>query len=467
MRILQKSHGYTAFEQAFKKAHQSKREVLFSMVTPIEAMDPLQFYEAGYQLYQGERSFWQDRNGDFALVGIGNAQTFTSNQQDNRFKAIKNQWTRFLESAVYVGDHKLGTGPLVMGGYSFDPRQEAELEWTNFSNGYFHLPSFMLTNDQEGNSFLTMNIVCSKDDQSKKIWDRMQSKKDELVTSIDLEMKDVKVTLTTEIEPIKWKNTLTSVVDRLKKGEMEKVVLARKIKVDFDGKKRSDTVLERLRDDQKDSFIFSLEVLDSCFIGATPERLVKKSNESILSTCLAGSIGRGETITNDQQLGKILLNDKKNLHEHDLVVKMISQNLTVLCEEVHVPAEPILMKTRDIQHLYTPVKGIAEKGMSINDFVESLHPTPALGGTPTKLAMNVIREEERMNRGFYAAPVGWMDAQGNGEFAVAIRSGLLHDQHAYLYAGCGIVSDSNAEKEYQETLIKFRPMLRAVGGTMQ
>ncbi|WP_245153893.1 isochorismate synthase [Jeotgalibacillus proteolyticus] len=467
MRILQHSHGFAGFERALEQARQSKREVLFSQVTPVDPVDPLQFYEAGYQLYQGERSFWQDKSGELTLVGIGNAQTFTSNKRNDRFIDIKNQWQEFLSSAVQVGEKKLGTGPILVGGFSFDPRQEAELEWTNFSDAYFQLPAFMFSVDSDGQCFLTTNIVCTEFDELAKIWDRMQEEKEKLLGFAEGQMKDVKVVQVTEIEPEEWKQSLSSVVERLKNGEMEKVVLARKILVDFDGRKRSETVLERLRDDQADSFLFSLEVLDSCFIGATPERLVKKSGDSILSTCLAGSIGRGATLEEDQLLSDTLLKDDKNLHEHELVVNMISENLRALCQKVEMPSEPTLMKIRDIQHLYTPVTGTAKKDMSVVDFVNRLHPTPALGGTPTHLAMDVIQEEEKMNRGFYAAPVGWMDAEGNGEFAVAIRSGLLHDQHAYLYAGCGVVKDSNAESEYQETLIKFRPMLRAVGGTMQ
>ncbi|WP_157841527.1 isochorismate synthase [Jeotgalibacillus soli] len=467
MRIIQQSHGYAAFEHAFEKAYQFKRDVLFSMVIPIDPVDPLQFYEAGYQMFQGERSFWQDRDGELALIGVGNAQTFTSNPLNDRFTTIQQQWSQFLEHAVYFGVQKIGTGPIIMGGFSFDPRQEAELEWSNFSDGYFQLPSYMLTIDQYGAAFLTTNIICSEGDHAKTIWARIQANKELLFTRLQDHIKDANVVQTIEVNPERWKNTIGFVVKRLQKEEMEKVVLARKIKVEFDGKKRSDTVLERLRDDQPDSFIFSLEVLDSCFIGATPERLVKKENESILSTCLAGSIQRGNTTEEDNRLGQLLLHDEKNLHEHQLVVNMIKSSLTDLCEVVHVPSQPALMKIRDIQHLYTPVKGIASKGISILDYVRNLHPTPALGGTPTHLAMDVIREEEGMNRGFYAAPVGWLDAQGNGEFAVAIRSGLLHDHHAYLYAGCGVVADSDPESEYQETTIKFRPMLRAVGGTIK
>ena len=129
-----------------------------------------------------------------------------------------------------------------------------------------------------------------------------------------------------------------------------------------------------------------------------------------------------------------------------------------------MPDEPVLMKVRDIQHLYTPVKGKSDKHTSILKFVEQLHPTPALGGVPRDKAMMTIKQAENMDRGLYAAPMGWMDSYGNGEFAVSIRSGLIHKDQAYLFSGCGVVADSTAESEYRETQIKFKPMFRALGG---
>lgn len=124
------------------------------------------------------------------------------------------------------------------------------------------------------------------------------------------------------------------------------------------------------------------------------------------------------------------------------------------------------MKIRDIQHLYTPVEGNLNPGATLFDLVEALHPTPALGGEPKLEAMEMIREYEALNRGYYAAPIGWIDAKGDGEFAVAIRSALLDGKEAYLYAGGGIVADSTPQSEYDETWVKFRPMLRALGGQL-
>lgn len=131
-----------------------------------------------------------------------------------------------------------------------------------------------------------------------------------------------------------------------------------------------------------------------------------------------------------------------------------------------MPKRPKLLKIRDIQHLYTPVEGKLSPDATILQLVKLLHPTPALGGVPRQEAMAVIRQNEYMNRGLYAAPLGWIDAEGNGEFAVAIRSAALKDNKAYLYAGGGIVADSEPISEYEETLVKFRPMLRALGGQL-
>jgi menaquinone-specific isochorismate synthase len=215
---------------------------------------------------------------------------------------------------------------------------------------------------------------------------------------------------------------------------------------------------------QHDSFIFAFESNGDCFIGASPERLVKKQGNDIFSTCLAGSIPRGKTEEEDQFLGEQLLNDQKNLIEHRFVVEMIKEALEESCDELKLPDKPQLMKIRDIQHLYTPVIGKCHKDTSLLLLVERLHPTPALGGLPKKAAVEKIRQVEVLDRGFYAGPLGWVDYNQNGEFAVSIRSGLIQGKEASLFAGCGVVADSNTESEYLETGLKFRPMLRALGG---
>ena len=183
----------------------------------------------------------------------------------------------------------------------------------------------------------------------------------------------------------------------------------------------------------------------------------------MLFRSVAGTTPRGDTEAEDESFARTLLADDKNLREHDFVVQNIKADILELCENYFIPDTPRILKSQFIQHLYTPVSGKLKMGYGIFDVVEKMHPTPALGGLPREAAMNFLREEERLERGWYGAPFGWVDAKGNGEFIVGIRSVLIDGQHLTLFAGCGIVRDSNADLEYQETALKLKPMLASVG----
>jgi isochorismate synthase len=179
-------------------------------------------------------------------------------------------------------------------------------------------------------------------------------------------------------------------------------------------------------------------------------------------TALAGSFPRGATVGDDQALGAQLLASAKERHEHAVVVRNIRSVLADLCMRIEAPATPTLMKMRNVQHLFTPVTAQLRGNSSVLTLVERLHPTPAVGGWPREVALAFLREHEELDRGWYAAPIGWLDANGDGEFAVALRSALVDGTSATLFAGCGIVADSDPQSEYQETLLKLRPMLNAL-----
>ncbi|KMY55133.1 hypothetical protein AC623_15275 [Bacillus sp. FJAT-27231] len=455
-----------AFIQSIREKQPNKQTALFSYVEKIDWMDSLQFYKRGRALYAGERFFWKDRDGEVEIVGLGNIYTVRNEKKDqSRYAAAEKKWNDMIESAfIHNSFDAYGIGPVLFGGFSFDPEQRQEEEWSTFSSTFFYLPEYMLT-IYEGECYVTTNVICPSDELEELI-DKLEVKKDCLLSRVNIERSEEGTMLTSleEKDTEQWKQAVGQAVKQIRlDGDLKKVVLARKIVANFDQEIAHDQVLERLIEQQPDSFIFSLEAMESCFLGASPERLVRKRNEIALSTCLAGSIKRGQNDIEDAALGNELLNDEKNRIEHDYVVQMIKKEMERLCYTVNIPSVPGLMKVRDIQHLYTPVTGFTEENRSILQFVERLHPTPALGGLPNEKALPVIRQLEGMDRGFYAAPVGWMDYRKNGEFAVAIRSGLLSKQQAFLYAGCGIVADSEAESELAETRIKLRPMLRALG----
>ena len=178
--------------------------------------------------------------------------------------------------------------------------------------------------------------------------------------------------------------------------------------------------------------------------------------------CLAGSIGRATLPGADEELALALLHDPKERHEHQVVLRALAENLRPLCDELEIPSGPSILRTATVQHLHTPVRARVRGGIQVLDLVERLHPTPATGGYPREKALALIEKYESLDRGWYAGPVGWIDGAGNGDFAVAIRSGLVQGKNVRLYGGSGIVAGSDPAREYEETNIKLETMAWAL-----
>jgi menaquinone-specific isochorismate synthase len=450
---------------AVNRAKKFGRPILFSEVHKMDTINPLSFFNSGQERYLGERFFWKDPSEEIVFVGLGISKQIQSDQDADRFFLVEKKWQNFLTDSIIHNPYiEHGLGPLIFGGFSFDPKKEKTELWSKYTDSLFHVPKYMLT-IIDGQTFLTTNIVCTPNDD-RTLLERVITERTQLINSgVQVyEGKNAQLLETKEIHPIKWKESVKEVVNDLRTGPLKKVVLARELRLFFDDHVNSEAVLDNLFKQQRESFIFAFESNGDCFVGATPERLVKKQGNKLFSTCLAGSIPRGKTEKEDKILGDTLLNDQKNLIEHGFVVEMIKEALKESCEEIIVPGTPQLMKIRDIQHLYTPVIGKCQESASLLLLVKRLHPTPALGGLPKQEAVEKIRQIEDLDRGFYAAPLGWVDYRGNGEFAVSIRSGLIQGKEVSLFAGCGVVADSEPESEFMETSLKFTPMLRALGG---
>ncbi|PLR79417.1 isochorismate synthase [Bacillus sp. V3-13] len=468
MVTIQDTELKEGISEAIDRARRLAKPVLVSEVHKIGHIDPVDFFAAGSDQYLGERFFWKDPSGQALIIGLGICKQIQSDQAADRFLHTEKEWKRFIEDSVIFNPYpQPGLGPVMFGGFSFDPLKQKTPLWSKFSDSLFHLPKYMLS-IIDGQSYLTTNVVCTQHDDAS-LAEKVAEKRQEILSSAakGASYQTAKLLHKEEIDPGAWKNTVSNVVDDLQEGSLKKVVLARELRLYFKDAVQVEMVLSRLLKEQRESFIFAFESNGDCFIGASPERLVKKAANQVKSTCLAGSIARGKTPEEDKLLGETLLTDQKNLIEHQYVVDMIKEAMADACEQVDMPSEPQLLKMRDIQHLYTPVTGKLLKNKTLLSMVKRLHPTPALGGSPKCEAMAKIREVEAMDRGFYAAPLGWMDYHDNGEFAVSIRSGLIQGGEASLFAGCGIVADSDSESEYMETGIKFRPMLTALGGRME
>jgi isochorismate synthase len=261
-----------------------------------------------------------------------------------------------------------------------------------------------------------------------------------------------------------WEASVAAAVAQIRQGRLDKVVLAREERLCAETAFSPIATLDRLRVADPNATLFAVQAADDWFLGATPERLVRLERGRVDVTCLAGSIGIGETMAERADLAKRLLASAKDREEHEIVVRSTMSALRDVCEDVCRHAgTPRVVAARSVQHLETPVTARLAGAGQVLDLVARLHPTPAVGGFPRDRAMAVIRELEAIERGWYAGPIGWTDIDGAGEFAVAIRSALVRDCAATVYAGCGIVADSDPATEFAETCLKLRPMLSALG----
>lgn len=429
----------------------------------VNQLSALAFFAAGEKQYSGKRYFWQNREKTLTIVGLGQAIVLENNAYNHRYDEIERQWKELTQNIVTEDQEPQ---PILFGGFTFDPYNQNEGEWDYFPQSYFSVATFQLVIRNE-KAYVSIHLI-TEQPNSLEIFDALRQERDRLIHAAQVkELKNYVKPVPTAITERNKNHYLQSVEDvtnLIKNKEAEKVVIARSLELNFRDTLSSPQIIHQIMNEQPESYLFGIERDNLLFFGATPERLVKVENRNAYSACVAGSIRRGKTAEEDKFLGEFLLNDSKNLGEHRYVVEMIENTFAKNCKEYKVPKHPKLLKIRDIQHLFTPVEGKLLEGATILQLVKHLHPTPALGGVPTNEAMKMIRDYERMNRGLYAAPIGWIDAEGNGEFVVAIRSAALINNKAYLYAGGGIVADSDAKTEYEETLVKFRPMLRALGG---
>lgn len=431
----------------------------------VSRLSALAFYAAGEERYKGERFYWQNREKTMTLVGLGHAYTIQNSAKDDRFDDVEKEWISLTKNCI-KGQAELQ--PILFGGFTFDPQNEVSGEWTDFPEAYFALATYQLVL-RDDKAYISVNLV-TKNAHAEEQFEVLRKERDHLIHAA--QVKEVKTYSKPEMinyfEPYKeqYLASINQVTSLIKEKEADKVVIARSLALQFKEQVGSQQVLSQVINEQPESYLFGLERNNLLFFGASPERLVKVEKGRAFSSCVAGSIKRGKTAEEDMVLGQSLLNDRKNGGEHQYVVDMIAETFRKNCTDMKIPTGPRLLKIRDIQHLYTPVEGQLNADATILQLTKHLHPTPALGGVPRQEAMAAIRKYEPMNRGLYAAPIGWLDAEGNGEFVVAIRSASLVDDKAYLYAGGGIVADSEPQSEYEETLVKFRPMLRALGGQL-
>jgi isochorismate synthase len=436
------------------------RRTLVSVTVPVEGIDPCTAVFVS-RLASDRWFCWEQPDRKFALGALGVAHEAAS-RGDDRFAEVAEVCLGTGRDAVIEEPSRLpaGAGPVWVGGFAFDPAGGASSTWSSFSPGSMVLPELSLCRSGEA-TFLTLNTIVSPGDEvaaSSSLEARLSG-----LRADPLPLLDPHPISRSEIRsarpPSEFERAVDAAATLIGAGEMCKVVLAREVVVSAAAAHDPGALFGAMREQFPACFCFCCGTPEGAFLGASPELLVRRAGASASTVALAGSTRRSSDPSVDDHLGEQLLRSDKNRREQKIVVERIVRALRPHAVWVEAAAEPKIVKVANIQHLATPVIAQLTEPHSAIELAGLLHPTPAVGGEPWPSSASAIAELEQMDRGWYAGPVGWMDATEDGEFCVALRSALLRDREAHLYAGVGVVSGSDPAAELAETEIKLGALL--------
>lgn len=341
--------------------------------------------------------------------------------------------------------HRSGSGPVAMGALAFDRN----------APGHLVVPEVLVAKSSDGTAWCT--TVAPMDGPPPPL--------PPLVSERRPRWSPHGFDLHSSFSHEDWCDAVAAAVQRIRDGALHKVVLARAVDVVATNDLVVSDILGRLQMLFPSCMVFSMEG----FVGASPELLVSRKGSQVKAHPLAGTVARSGDPETDAKLAAGLLASPKDRWEHSLVIDAIADVLRPLCDELDVPGTPSIVPLRNVSHLGTVISGslhaagVADgSARTALEFVGALHPTPAVGGAPTDTALALIGELERDDRGTYAGPVGWVDAAGNGEWAVGLRSARIDGNRARMFAGVGIVNDSEPLAELTETQLKLQALLSAV-----
>ncbi len=365
-------------------------------------------------------------------------------------------------------------GRSLIGGATFADRASSDPCWRGFEHGRLDLPALLLSN-VGGAGVLTGSVVI--DDAAG--W---TSATTTLLERLDRVVGATSEAALTAMDPDMpalhqvggrpdrglWSSSVARSAGAVGRGRIDKVVLARRVDVRGPAPIDVTAVLARLGEpaetaDPMPVTVFAFGRGDRTFLGASPERLVAARGRTFRTIALAGTTARGPDAAADAELAAALLASEKDREEHAVVVDMLRETLAPIASRLDIERSPHICRLPTLQHLATEVSGELRDDHGILDLVDRLHPTPAVGGWPRAAALELLDEQEHLDRGWYAGPVGWLDANGDGEFVVAIRSGVVEGDLAHLFVGCGIVADSEPDREWTESSMKLRSLASAIG----
>jgi salicylate biosynthesis isochorismate synthase len=445
-----------------RKGAERGRRTLVSVTSQVEVDDPCAAVFAS-RLATDRWFCWEQPDRGFALAGLGVAHEAGS-RGEGRFADVADECLRIGSGAVLEEPRGLpaGAGPVWLGGFAFDADGGSTPTWSSLSSASLVLPEVSICRSG-GRSFLTVSAVVRPGEDVERLGEGLASRLASLRLEAPLPLLDPHPTAHAGIRsarpPREFEAAVEGATSRIAAGEMSKVVLAREVIVTAAAAHDPAALFGAMREQFPACFCFCCGTPEAAFIGASPELLVRRSGASVSTVALAGSTRRSSDPAVDDHLGEQLLRSDKDRREQRIVAERIVRALRPHAVWVEAAAEPEIVKVANIQHLATPVIAQLAEPHSAIDLAGLLHPTPAVGGEPWPAAAATIADLEGMDRGWYAAPIGWMDATEDGEFCVALRSALLRDREAHLFAGVGVVAGSDPAAELAETEVKLGALL--------
>lgn len=408
--------------------------------------------------------YWENRSKQEAVAAWGVTKSDYA-KSASRFTLAQDFIQNCFKQTIRKGDQSLTLGkPCIFCSFTFFPDPKPT---EAFASSTLFLPRFQIVKKNK-NCCLIINFPVKKGDNQQNVIKKIKHKVAEInwtvlkAINID-EDNNLLADNRSESQDSKYfKSVVASALDSIAVNEFSKIVIAHTTDIESTVPFQVTKSLNNLRQLHPDCYIFSTSNgQGQNFIGASPERLISVQNQQLVTDALAGSAPRGKTNTEDLHLANLLLKNRKEKREHQAVSDFIIERLrSIGLKPQQLPLQ--LLKLSNIQHLWTPIYAHLPANLEPLEIVALLHPTPAVAGVPTAIACEKIRHYEKFDRSLYAAPLGWVDYEGNCEFIVGIRSALINGDRARLYAGAGIVSGSNPSKEFAEVQLKLESLLKAL-----
>jgi salicylate biosynthesis isochorismate synthase len=462
-------------ELALRRARRSGRATLATSTIGLPGeVDPSAVVCASRRPGEPWFAFEQPDRGGAALAALGEVVCLQASGGD-RFASVADRWRALAAAAVGDrNDDPDRAGPVAVGGFAFAPEGGGAPEWEGFAPASLIVPEVALRRRATGargggapDVRLTLAALVAPDDTAEETLARLERRLAELRVG-PLPLLDPapagRYRVISAMPPEHFEAAVQRATELIAQGGIEKVVLAREVQAHAPRPHDPAAVLGVLREAFPACFCFCVGRGEATLVAASPELLIRREGHRVSTLALAGSTRRSADPAVDDHLGEQLLRDASYRSEHAIVARRIERTLRPHAVWVAAAGEPEIVKIANIQHLATPIRAQLAAPIDVLELAGMMHPTPAVGGEPREAAAALIPALEGLDRGWYAGPVGWTDATGDGELCVALRCALLRGNVARCYAGNGIVRDSQPAAELAETEVKLQALLPLLAG---